>query len=321
MSTASSGPATSSRAPRARSLSAAAIVAVLLTGVVGVLVPASADAPLPRILLTGGAAQVSRTYTATATDGEWPPGTTELRHQWYRGDKEATAESFVPIAGAEQQQYTLTDDDHAHTVKVVVQAYDGSTLLAERSSATSNWIMYNMAPPVLHGRPHVGQTITATLGPWATEWDTTLTWRRTSVPIPGQNGLSYKTRPADAGKEISLLALGEYTFPNGVHPIDRYASWMRIRWATKSILRARSTKRHVLRLTAIAYAAGADQSTVRGRVTLYDNGRRLKQLWVPHGRRTLDLRRLRPGRHRITMVFDQNPWFDASRTTRTFTVR
>lgn len=320
MSRASSGSA-SPRAPRARSLSAAAVVAVLLTGVVGVLVPAYADAPLPRILLTGGAAQVSRTYTATATDGEWPQGTTELRYQWYRGDREATMDSFVPIAGAEQQRYTLTDDDHAHTVKVVVQAYDGSTLLAEKSSATSNWIMYNMAPPVFSGKPHVGQTITATLGPWATEWWTTLTWRRTSVPIPGENGLTYRTRPADAGKEISLLALGEYEFANGVHPIDRYASWMRIRWATKSILRARSTKRGVLRLTTIAYAAGAKQSTVRGRATIFDGQRRIKQLWVPGGRKTFNLRGLRKGPHRITMVFDQNQTFDASRTSRTFTVR
>jgi hypothetical protein len=293
---------------------------VLLASVLGTLEAANASAPLPRILLTGGAAQVSRTYTATASDGEWPEGS-ELSYQWYRGDHDGDADSFVPIAGATNQTYKLTDDDHWNTVKVVVQAFDGSTLVAERSSAATNWIMYNMAPPVLHGVPHVGQTITATLGVWATEWDTTLTWRRTSVPIPGENGLTYKARPADAGKEISLLALGEYEFPNGVHPIDRYASWMRIRWGTKSILRGSSPRRGVLRLTTIAYAAGADQSTVRGHVSVYDGKRRISQFWVPGGRKIVNLRGLRKGRHTIRMVFDQNAWFDASQTRRVFAVR
>ncbi len=291
----------------------------MLASIVAIQLPAGADAP-PRILLTGGAAQVSRTYTATTAEGEWPEGS-ELGYQWYRGDHDATPDSFVPIEGATAQQYKLTDEDHWNTVKVVVQAYDGSTKVGESASSPSNWIMYNMAPPVLRGVPHVGQTITASLGIWSTEWWTTLTWRRTSVPIPGVSGLSYKARPADAGKEISLLALGEYEFPNGVHPIDRYASWMRIRWATKSILRGTSPKRGQLRVTAIAYAAGADQATVRGKAHVYDGQRRVATFWIPRGRKVITLKGLRKGRHNLRMVFDQNPWFDASQGRRAFAVR
>ena len=306
---------------KTRLFTAAATVAAMLVSLVATVVPANAAEPLPRVLLTGGAAQVSRTYTATISDdGEWPSHT-ELRYQWYRGDHDATADSFVPIQGAQGQSYKLTDDDHWSTIKVIVQAVDGSSVVAEKSSATTNWIMYNMAPPVLLGVPHVGQLITAKLGIWSTEWWTTLTWRRTSVPIPGVNGLSYRARPADAGKEISLLAYGEYEFANGVHPIDRYASWMRIRWATKSILRGTSPKRGVLRLTVIPYAAGANQSTVRGRVSLYDGQRRVARFWVPKGRKVVQLKGLRKGRHNMRMVFEQNPWFDASSGRRAFAVR
>ena len=300
---------------------ASATVAVLLAALVGVAVPANADpAPLPRVLLTGGAAVVEFTYTATSTDGSWPEGST-LQYQWFRGNHEADAESFVPIEGATNQQYTLTPEDHWNRVQVEVQAWRDGAVVAQKRSAPSNYILWRMTPPVLSGVPHVGQTITATLGIWATEWDTTLTWRNTGVEIPGENGLTYQTRPADAGKEISLLALGEYTYPNGVHPIDRYASRMRIRWGTRAILKGRSPSHRRLRLSTIAYAAGANQYNVRGHVRLYDGSRRVKEFWIPHGRKVVELRGLRTGRHSILMVFDQNPWFDRSRVRRTFWVR
>ena len=307
------------RAGRLRLL-ASATVAVLLGGLATAL-PANADpAPLPRVLLTGGAAVVDYTYTATSTDGSWPEGST-LSYQWYRGNHEGDPSSFVPIEGATSQQYTLTDDDHWNRVQVTVQAWRDGAVVAEKKSAPSNYILYKGSPPVLLGAPHVGQTITALLGPWATEWDMTLAWRRTGVEIPGENGVTYQTRPADAGKEISLLALGEYTYPNGVHPIDRFASRMRIRWATRAILKGRSPSPRRLRLSTIAYAAGADQSTVRGHVRLYVGKRLVKDYWIPHGRKVVELRGLRPGRRSISMVFDQNPWFDTSRTRRTFWVR
>jgi hypothetical protein len=194
-------------------------------------------------------------------------------------------------------------------------------MVAEKESAPSNYILWRMSPPVLSGVPHVGQLITASVGKWYEDWDTTLTWRNTGVPIPGENGLTYRARARDAGKEISLLALCEYDYPNGVHPIDRRASRMRIRWATRSILKAASRKRGVLRLTAIAYAAGANQSTVRGRATIYDGGRRVAQFWIPRGRKVLTFRHLRSGVHTFRMTFEQNPWFDASAGSRNFRVR
>jgi len=182
-------------------------------------------------------------------------------------------------------------------------------------------VLLRMAAPTLTGVSQVGHTITAHVGAWANEWNVKYYWRRTGNPIRGQNGLSYRTRPADAGKEISLLALGDYRYPNGVHPIDRYAARMRIRWGTTCILRGASRSKGVLRLTAIAYAAGANQSTVRGRARLYDGTRRVAAFWIPRGRKVVTLRHLSSGVHRFRMVFDQNPWFDASRGARSFRVR
>lgn len=290
----------------------------LLASVVTTLSPASASTALPRILLTGGAAEVARTYTATAV-GDWPADTTRS-YQWYRGDHVANADSFVPIDGATGTSYKLTDADHWHTIKVSVRVLRNGYQIGETHSGASNWIMYNMAPPVLSGVPEVGHTITATLGNWAQEWETKLWWRNTGIPIPGETGLTYTLRPADAGKEISLLAIGEYTFPNGVHPIDRYASRMRISWGTKSIVRAAAPAARQLAVTAIAYVPGGRQADVRGLARVYDNNRFVRQVSVAGGRKTFSVTGLRPGSHAIKMVFLGNPWYARSATTRTFQV-
>ncbi len=61
-------------------------------------------------------------------------GHTELRYQWYRGDHDATLGSFQPISGAQDQKYTLTDADHGNTVQVLVEAVDGSSVVAHKYS-------------------------------------------------------------------------------------------------------------------------------------------------------------------------------------------
>jgi hypothetical protein len=300
------------------------LVSALATGIVasGLLFAAPADAadPMPRILLTGGAAEVSRTYTATADGRAYPAGSSP-QYQWYRGSKDADPYSFEPIDGATSQRYTLTDADHEHTVKVEVKAMRDGRVVGTNDSSTSNWIMLNMAPPVFSGATHVGQVIHATLGDWAQEWHTSLAWRRTGNNIAGQNGVDYRIRPADAGKELSLLAIGDYTYPNGVHPIDRYASRVRVDWATKAIMKGASKSPGKLGLTAISYAQGAKQSTVRGRVAIYDGNRLLKRAFIQHGRKVIKLKGLRSGNHSLRMVFVSNPWFAGSNVTRTFHVR
>lgn len=282
--------------------------------------PVQAAEPMPRILLKGGAAQVSRTYTATPV-GRAYPSSTVRKYQWYRGNKQAEPSSFAAIPGATGQRYTLRQVDHRHTVKVVVKAVRNGRVVGQASSATSNWIMHNMAPPVLHGKGLVGERITATLGPWADEWRTRLWWRRTGVNIPGQTGLSYRARPADAGKEISLLAIGDYRFPNGVYAIDRYAARMRIKWGTRAILKGASKGPGRLGITAISYAKGAKQSGVRGRLAIYDGDKLVKRTWLRGGRKVVRFNNLRPGYHQIKMVFVSNPWYAGTRTTRTFHVR
>jgi hypothetical protein len=300
------------------------LASAIAVGVVGsgllVASPANAADPMPRILLKGGAAEVSRTYTATASGRAFPAGSVQ-RYQWYRGAKDADPYSFDAIPGATSQRYKLKDADHMHTVKVLVTAYRNGNQVGQTDSAASNYVLLNMAPPVLHGSPHPGQVITATLGEWAKEWNTKLWWRRGGNNIAGQTHLTYRVRPADAGKEISILAIGDYHYANGVHPIDRYASRMRINWGTHGILRGVSKAPGKLGITAISYVKGGKQWQVRGKVSIYDGKRLLKRTWLRGGRKVFRFSGLASGNHKIKMLFANNPFYGGTTAYRTFHVR
>src|SRR6187399_3230367 len=102
---------------------------------------AQADMAMPVIRLTGGAAEVTATYTASTPDYTWPTGVTP-RYSWLRGDKDGDITTFAPIYGATDQRYTLTQADHAHTIRVQIRAIRDGEVVGERMSPSSNWVMY-----------------------------------------------------------------------------------------------------------------------------------------------------------------------------------
>ena len=283
------------------------------------LIASPAHAAMPRILLKGGAAVVGFTWTATAYGRSYPSGSSP-RYQWYRGDMDNDPDSYRPIAGATGKRYKVRTADHHKRIKVKVKAVRNGRVVGQQSSAPSNYVLWRMQPAVLSGTPQVGHTIKATLGRWTEDWRVRLYWRRTGNNIRGENGLTYRTRAADAGKEISLLVMADKRYPNGVYALDRRASRMRINWGTRSILKGTSPSRGRLGLTAIVYAAGTRQSTVRGRLAIYDGRRMIKRTWLRGGRKVVRFSGLRAGKHNIKMVFVSNPWFAGSRRTRTFYV-
>ena len=303
-----------------RSYLTTALATAMVASLLLMAAPAGAAAAMPRIMLKGGAAVVGFTYTATATERAFPAGSSP-RYQWYQGTREADPYDWTPIAGATGSRYTIRDADHMKTIKVVVKAVKNGSTVGQTESSPSNYILWRIMPPVLTGKPHVGQTITAHVGAWAQEWNVNYFWRRTGRNIAGERYLTYRARPADAGKEISILAYGDYHYADGVHPIDRKASRIRINWATKAILKGSSRAKGQLGLTAISYATGAKQSQVRGRLAIYDGKRMIKRTWLKGGRKVIKFRGLRSGTHQIKMVFVSNPWYAGSNVTRTFHVR
>ncbi|WP_207005784.1 Ig-like domain repeat protein [Nocardioides aromaticivorans] len=279
-------------------------------------------------------------HFSVGINGTSPAGTV-LRYQWLRGDIDNTPSSFEAIPGATDSTYTMTAEDHHHRLKVRVRAVEDGNVVEERSSGVTNFILWQMRTPVISGKPLVGQLLTASLGSWTSDWDVEPQWRRGRVgtsemrDIAGETGLTYRTRPADVGKPVTLLVMAYHQFPapNDVLAIDRrWGSVAKVggvvppvRWATRSILRGTSPAKGQLRLTAVSYAWSdlfkADQTQVYGNVRIYDGSRLLTRSYIDGGRRAITLRGLSRGTHRIRMVFLQNNTYAASSSTTSFTVR
>ena len=294
------------------------VVIGLFASLLLTVAPAQADMAMPKIRLTGGAAEVTATYTASTPDYNWPSGVT-ARYTWHRGDAGGDTATFAPIYGATNQRYTLKDADHGHSIRVNVRAIRNGDVVGDTWSPSSNRVLYEVTAPVLSGTGYVGSTITGKLGIWATEWDVTVWWRRGENILPNTNRLTYKAVPADAGKSISMVGLGEYHYPNGVHPIDRRVTHQRVRWEQRLILKA-SSSRGNLNVIMNSYAKRATQVRGSGRVTLYDGPRVLKRFWLT-GRRLMTFKGLHKGGHTLKLVFPQNNYFTGKSVSTPVTVR
>jgi hypothetical protein len=192
-------------------------------------------------------------------------------------------------------------------------------VVGETWSPSSNRILYEVTAPVLSGTGYVGNTISGKLGIWTTEWDVTIWWRRGEDILPDTNSYTYKAVPADAGKSISMVGLGEYDYPNGVHPIDRRVTHQRVRWEQTLLLRASSSNGN-LNVIMNSYAKRATQVKGSGSVSLYDGPRLLKKFWLT-GRRLMTFKGLHKGGHTLKLVFPENNFFTGKTVSTPVTVK
>jgi len=294
------------------------LVAGVLASLVLAMAPAQAQMRMPQIRLTGGGPTVTATYTASTPGYRWARGVTP-RYQWYRGAASGNTSTFRAIPRANNRRYTLKTADHGHRVRVAIRAVRSGKTLGRGLSPSSNRILHEVTAPKLSGIGLVGNTITGKLGVWSTEWRTSVYWRRGAARIPGATSLRYRTRPADAGRSVSLVGLGQYRFPNGVHAIDRRVTHKRVRWAQRLILNA-SSSRGKLFVTMNSYARRASQVRGNGKVFLYDGSRVLKSFWL-NGRRVMTFHGLPKGRHNLKLSFPTNNFFAGAKATRSVIVR
>lgn len=294
------------------------VAGVLASLVLAMMSPAEARMRMPQIRLTGGGPTVTATYTASTPGYRFARGVTP-RYQWYRGASSGKTSTFRAIPRANKKRYTLKMADHGHSIRVAIRAVRNGKAIGRRLSPSSNRILHEVKAPKLSGIGQVGKTITGKLGVWSKEWRTSVYWRRGAARIPGANSLRYRARPADAGKSISLVGLGQYRFPNGVHAIDRRVTHKRIRWTQRLILKA-SSSRGKLFVTMNSYARRASQVRGNGKVFLYDGSRVIKSFRL-NGRRVMTFRGLRKGRHNLKVSFPTNNFFVGAKATRSVIVR
>jgi hypothetical protein len=170
--------------------------------------------PLAAPSISGGA---ETGHQLSAHAGIWTAlGQVSYGYQWERCD--ASGESCSPIPGATGAAYTPAAPDLAHTLRVSVEALDGSEKQSAQSAPTATIITpdtppENTALPSIEGVFTVGDTVTASPGSWAGaepisyayQWQSCAPSGQECANIESATDSSYVLAAGDAGKRVRVL--------------------------------------------------------------------------------------------------------------------
>lgn len=133
----------------------------------------------------------------------------------------------------------------------------------------------NLSPPTISGTPDVGKKLTADPGEWDTEGLTfSYQWQADGVDIPGATKQSYKVRPKDAGKVITVVVTASKPgIPSGTATSEgvtiRVASTTSLSLSRSVYLSSQSsTARITVDSAADAPPTGTVELTINGRSVL-----------------------------------------------------
>ena len=98
-------------------------------------------------------------------------------------------------------------------------------------------------PVAISGTPGVGQTLTAVAPTFfQTGVATTYQWQVDGQPVAGATGTTYKVKPADAGKKITVMATGTLAGYDAGSSVSAPAGAQRPRPWSRSTHRRRSSR-------------------------------------------------------------------------------
>ena len=148
-----------------------------------------------------GTPQVGRSVSAGTTG--WAAGTA-FTYQWKRAGS--------PIGGATASTYDVVADDLGSTISVEVTGSKAGFTTVTRGSAPTAAVIAGdqvLTPtPTVGGTPQVGQTLTATAGPWDAGVTLSFQWLANGAPVAGATGSTYRAVARDLGKRITVRVTG-----------------------------------------------------------------------------------------------------------------
>ena len=159
--------------------------------------PLFSTAPQPRV---SGSPTVGTTVKASV--GSWSPTPTTFNYQWIRDGK--------AISGATKSTYTLTSLDAGKQIQVKVTAKrSGYSPHARYSPQVTVAKKLTAVTPTISGTTKVGSTLTVKRGTWGPGTVTTkVQWYVNGKAVSGATGSTYKVRPTDAYKSLTLKVTG-----------------------------------------------------------------------------------------------------------------
>jgi hypothetical protein len=146
--------------------------------------------------------------TLTVDTGEWAPVPDTMTYQWFRDG--------VSIPGATQPTYALSSADiGAHFTATVVAEKAGFQSITMQAGADRRVIF--VPAPTITGQNSIGKVLTAVTAAWQPgPVPMIYQWYRNGIPIPGATSVTYQLAAADAGKSVTVEAIGYIWPPNNV---------------------------------------------------------------------------------------------------------
>ncbi|MDN4480726.1 excalibur calcium-binding domain-containing protein [Demequina muriae] len=154
-------------------------------------------APAPKVT---GSPTVGSTLTASA--GTWSPTPGSVTYRWYRDG--------TSISGATSRSYKATTADIGHKITVKATATrTGYSAMSKTSASVTVWRRLVAPTPTITGTAKAGSTLTVKRGTWGPGTVTTkVQWYVNGKAVSGSTASTYKVRPADAYKSITVKVVG-----------------------------------------------------------------------------------------------------------------
>ncbi|MBD3948140.1 Ig-like domain repeat protein [Nocardioides ganghwensis] len=232
----------------------------------------------------------------------WNQPDVTTTYQWLR--------SGTAILGATTLSYTLTVNDLGKEISLRAigkkSGFQDSVAVSNVVVATAGGALQATVQPVITGTATAGSNLKVEPGTWSQPSPTfRYQWLRDGVPIPNATSVTYRLSPEDAGKNVSVTVLASKTgFADGSANAAAVAV-ARLKSTVAGALKASRIKvgtRAKLNITVTV----AGLSTPTGVVQVLDKGKKIAQFTmapVHKGKKTLKLRKLPKGKHRLQVVY------------------
>jgi hypothetical protein len=263
-------------------------------------VDAGLRAVTPTQIAAPDGSSVGKTLTSVAP--LWNQPDVQVTYQWLRNGS--------AIRNANGPTYTLTTDDYTRVVSLQVTGtkpgYLNGVSLSNEIAVTAGGALQSVEAPTITGSAAPGGSLKATTGSWspaATAFR--YQWLRTGVPIPGATGASYRVTSDDAGKDLSVTVFGSAQGFNEGATTSAAVSVARLQSTTAGALKSSRVKVGKRAKVTVTVAVSG-LTTPTGVVQVLDKGKKIGQFTmapVHKGKKTLKLKKLKKGKHKLQVVY------------------
>lgn len=227
------------------------------------------------------------------------PGVTMTQRWLINGASVGTAPTFTVRAADLGKQVTFEVTGRR-------TGYADAVVTSAAVTVQPGGVLQATVQPAITGTAAMGGALRASTGTWTQESPSlSYQWVRTGAPIPGATSASYRLTAEDAGKDVAVIVLA--TKPGFADGAATSAAVAVARLASTTAGALKSSRIKVGKrgkLTVTVAVSGL--ATPTGVVQVLDKGKKIAQFTmapVHKGKKTLKLKKLKKGKHKLQVVY------------------